>query len=92
MANAVVESNEQIAEGHRASAGPKLPAGPERLVEFLKETRQEMRKVVTPTRDQVQSTTLVVLVTVFIFAAYFALIDAGPGHWIDQMFIYLTKH
>ena len=34
-----------------------------------------MRKVVTPTRDEVQATTIVVIVTVFIFAAFFWLVD-----------------
>ena len=91
MANAVVESNEQIAEGHRTSAGPKLPAGPARLVEFLKETRQEMRKVVTPTRNEVQSTTIVVLITVFLFAAYFALVDLTLGSTLDKWMLHLTK-
>jgi len=33
--------------------------------------RSEMRKVVTPTRAEVQSTTTVVLAAVFLFAAYF---------------------
>jgi preprotein translocase subunit SecE len=83
---AVMESNE-------TSTGLQtVTTGPARLIEFLKDTRQEMRKVVTPTRDQVQSTTIVVLVTVFIFAAYFALIDAVAGKGIDKMFLYLTKH
>jgi len=34
-----------------------------------------MRKVVTPSRKEVQATTTVVLVTVFIFAAYFWVVD-----------------
>ena len=69
-----------------------VTAGPERLVEFLKETRQEMHKVVTPTRSEVRSTTIVVLVTVFIFAAYFELVDLIFGKGIDQLFLHLTKH
>jgi preprotein translocase subunit SecE len=42
---------------------------------FLTDVRAEMRKVVTPSRKEVQATTTVVLVTVFIFAGYFALVD-----------------
>jgi preprotein translocase subunit SecE len=42
---------------------------------FLSDVRGEMRKVVTPSRKEVQATTTVVLVTVFIFAGYFALVD-----------------
>jgi preprotein translocase subunit SecE len=42
---------------------------------FLSDVRAETRKVVTPSRKEVQATTTVVLVTVFIFAGYFALVD-----------------
>ena len=48
-------------------------------MEFLKDVRSEMRKVVSPSRAEVQSTTIVVLVTVFIFAAYFWVVDYI--HW-----------
>ena len=42
---------------------------------FLEDVRAEMRKVVTPSRKEVQATTTVVLVTVFIFAFYFWVVD-----------------
>ena len=42
---------------------------------FLTDVRAEMRKVVTPSRKEVQATTTVVLVTVFVFAAYFWVVD-----------------
>jgi preprotein translocase subunit SecE len=83
---AVVETNEEGTAVERATAGPQ------KLVEFLKDTRQEMSKVHTPTRGEVQSTTIVVIVTVFLFAAYFEAIDLVFGKAIDQMFIHLTKH
>ena len=51
-----------------------------------------MHKVVTPTRAEVQATTIVVVVTVFLFAAYFELVDVVIGRGIDQMFLHLTKH
>jgi preprotein translocase subunit SecE len=86
MANALVESSEQ------GTAVQRVASGPERLMEFLRDTRQEMRKVVTPTRAEVQSTTIVVVVTVFLFAGYFALIDFTFGRGIDKMFLYMTKH
>jgi preprotein translocase subunit SecE len=70
----------------------RVTAGPERLLLFLKDTREEMRKVHTPTRAQVQSTTIVVVVTVFLFAAYFELVDVVIGKGIDQMFLHLTRH
>jgi preprotein translocase subunit SecE len=42
---------------------------------FLSDVRNEMRKVVTPSRKEVQATTTVVLVTVFVFAFYFWIVD-----------------
>ena len=70
----------------------RVTAGPHRLVEFLKETRQEMHKVVTPTRTEVRNTTIIVLATVFLFAAYFELVDVIVGRGIDKMFLHLTGH
>lgn len=42
---------------------------------FLSDVRAEMRKVVTPTRKEVQATTTVVIVTVFVFGAFFFVVD-----------------
>jgi hypothetical protein len=33
-----------------------------------------------------------VVITVFMFAAYFSLVDAVVGKGIDQLFVYMTKH
>jgi len=82
---ALMETNEQDTAVQRAVSGPA------RLIEFLKETRAELRKVVTPTRNEVQSTTLVVLVTVFLFAAYFALVDLLLGNTLDKWMLHLSK-
>jgi preprotein translocase subunit SecE len=53
----------------------KVTAWPQRLKEYFGELRQEMSRVSWPNRKQVESTTLVVIVCVFAFAAYFALVD-----------------
>jgi len=42
---------------------------------FLEDVRAEMRKVVTPTWKEVQATTSVVIVTVFIFGFFFWVTD-----------------
>ena len=39
-----------------------------------------MRKVVTPSRAEVQSTTIVVIATVFVFALYFGIVDYLVQH------------
>jgi preprotein translocase subunit SecE len=43
--------------------------------DFLAETRSEMRKVSFPTRDEVVGTTIVVVITSFIFAVFLFLAD-----------------
>jgi preprotein translocase subunit SecE len=42
---------------------------------FLRDVRSEMRKVVTPTWKEVKSTTTVVIIAVFLFGAYFFVVD-----------------
>jgi preprotein translocase subunit SecE len=82
-----------IAVTEQPSTGlQQLKTQPARLAEFLREVRSEMRKVIWPSRTEVQSTTIVVLVTVFIFAAYFWLVDNIIGRAIEAMLHSLTKH
>ena len=42
---------------------------------FLSDVRAEMRKVVSPTWDEVRTTTFVVVITVFIFGVFFFAVD-----------------
>ena len=42
---------------------------------FLSEVRSEMRKVSFPSRDEVVGTTIVVIVTSFVFAVFLFLAD-----------------
>ena len=43
--------------------------------EFLSEVRSELRKCSFPTRDEVVGTTIVVIVTSFVFAVFLFLAD-----------------
>ena len=43
---------------------------------FLSDVRAEMRKVVTPSRKEVQSTTTVVIIAVGIFGLFFLVTDS----------------
>jgi preprotein translocase subunit SecE len=70
----------------------RLKSQPQRLVEFLKDVRSEMRKVVAPTRAEVQSTTTIVIVTVFIFAGYFALVDFVVGQGVTKFIQHFANH
>lgn len=51
--------------------------------DFLSETRAEMRKVSFPTRDEVVSTTIIVIVTSFIFAVFLWFADFLILHGYD---------
>ena len=68
-----------------------LKATPARLGSFLKDVRSEMRKVISPSRAEVQATTITVLVTVFVFAAYFWLVDTLIGSAITSLLHKLTQ-
>jgi preprotein translocase subunit SecE len=54
--------------------------------------RSEMRKVASPSREEVQATTITVIVTVFVFAAYFWLVDNIIGRGIEALLHKLTQH
>ncbi len=60
-----------------------------RAVDFLKDVRSEMRKVVTPSREEVRTTTTVVILTVFAFAAFFYVVDGVLGRTIQAMLHWL---
>ncbi len=57
--------------------------------DFLRDVRAEMRKVVTPSWKEVQSTTVVVIVSVFIFAGFFWVVDAVFGNAIHWLYAWL---
>ena len=49
-----------------------------------------MRKVTTPSRKEVQGTTTVVIITVFLFGLYFFIVDKIIGTGLDHLLKYLT--
>jgi preprotein translocase subunit SecE len=57
-----------------------------RTQRFLKDVRNEMRKVTTPSMKQVQATTMVVVITVFLFSLYFYGVDKIIGFFVDMIF------
>lgn len=69
----------------------QLQTAPARLGEFLKDVRVEMRKVVSPSRAEVQATTIVVIATVFVFALYFGIVDYLVQHAMDFLFKHTVK-
>ncbi|HEY0262957.1 MAG TPA: preprotein translocase subunit SecE [Granulicella sp.] len=70
----------------------RFKSQPERLMSFLRDVQSEMRKVIYPSRAEVQSMTIIVLVTVFVFSAYFWLVDSILGKGIEFILNKLTTH
>ena len=79
----------QPSQGRRASkVGPKsgskaapgflerVQSWPRRLRSYVDGLEREMRLVTWPSREQVQSTTVVVLFTVLVFAIFFFVVDS----------------
>jgi preprotein translocase subunit SecE len=58
---------------------------------YLSDIRSEMKRVTWPNRDRVQSTTLVVIVSVFIFATYFEVVDTVLQRTVLKVEQTLTK-
>jgi preprotein translocase subunit SecE len=46
-------------------------------LQFIRESREELRKVTWPDRDEVSSYTIVVVVTITIIAIFLWLVDTG---------------
>jgi preprotein translocase subunit SecE len=72
--------------------GEQMKAWPERIRTFYNDVRTEMRKVTAPSWKEVQATTTVVVITVFIFALYFAVIDYVIQHGVTALFDYFKAH
>jgi preprotein translocase subunit SecE len=72
------------------SLSGRVMAWPERIKTFYNDVRTEMRKVTTPSLKEVQATTAVVIITVFLFGLYFWAVDNTIGSGINYLFKYLT--
>ena len=59
---------------------------PVRFKNYIEELQTEMRRVTWPTAKQVRATTLVVIITVFAFAGYFAIVDFIVGRAVGKVF------
>jgi preprotein translocase subunit SecE len=63
----------------------------ESVRQYLGDIRSEMKRVTWPNRDQVQATTAVVIIAVFIFAVYFKVVDQIIQETIVRADQYLVK-
>jgi preprotein translocase subunit SecE len=58
---------------------------------YVNELKLEMRRVTWPNRKQVESTTAVVIFSVFVFAAYFAVVDSLLSRGVQAILSYFSK-
>jgi len=63
----------------------------ERTKDYVNELKLEMRRVTWPNRKQVQGTTAVVIFSVFLFAAYFEVVDSILQRGTAAIFKAFTK-
>jgi preprotein translocase subunit SecE len=59
--------------------------------DYVSELKLEMRRVTWPNRQQVEGTTAVVILSVFAFAAYFAVVDSLLAKGIKAVLEFFTK-
>ena len=69
-----------------------IKAWPQRAKSFYNDVRTEMKKVTTPSRKEVQGTTTVVIITVFLFGLYFWVVDLAITNSLERMLHYLSRH
>ncbi|MFN3326019.1 MAG: preprotein translocase subunit SecE [Bryobacteraceae bacterium] len=75
----------------KAGFGERLASWPSRTKNYFEDLKMEMRRVTWPSWKQVRATTTVVVVAVFMFAAYFAVVDLLLGRTINRIFDAFTK-
>ncbi len=65
-------------------------AWPQRTRSYIDELKTEMKRVTWPTWKSVRATTGVVIAAVFLFAAYFFVVDAAVNSVITRIINYFT--
>ena len=85
MATAQLQSGDQETFLQRASS---WPVG---VKNYFEELQAEMRRVTWPSWKQVRATTAVVIVAVFAFAAYFAVVDQVVNSIIQKLMNAFTR-
>ena len=81
-----VETKKMASSYATGSFGEKLKSWPDRIKSFYNDVRTETRKVTAPSLKEVRGTTAVVIITVFIFALYFGVIDFVIQHGVTALF------
>jgi preprotein translocase subunit SecE len=85
MATAQLQTGD---EGNFLQRAASWPVG---VKNYFEELQAEMRRVTWPSWKQVRATTLVVIVAVFAFAAYFAVVDEIFASLINKLMNAFTR-
>ncbi|MGP0073697.1 MAG: preprotein translocase subunit SecE [Bryobacteraceae bacterium] len=81
----------QIQEGDEGNFIQRASSWPIGVKNYFEELQTEMKRVTWPSWKQVRATTIVVIIAVFAFAAYFAVIDEVFLNLINKLFNAFTK-
>jgi preprotein translocase subunit SecE len=81
----------QTQEGDQGNFIQRASSWPVEIKNYFEELQTEMKRVTWPSWKQVRATTLVVIIAVFAFAAYFAVIDEVFLSLINKLFNAFTK-
>ena len=80
-----------VPEGESGNFLQRASSWPVGVKNYFEELQAEMRRVTWPSWKQVRGTTIVVIIAVFAFAAYFAVIDQIFLSLINKLFNAFTK-
>jgi len=69
-----------------------LRSWPERIRTFYNDVRTEMKKVTSPSLKEVQGTTTVVIITVFLLRCIFFLVDLAISNSLERGLHYFSRH
>jgi preprotein translocase subunit SecE len=81
----------QAPENEGGSFLERASTWPVGIKNYFEEIQAEMRRVTWPSWKQVRATTIVVIIAVFAFAAYFAVIDQIFASIINKLMNAFTK-
>ena len=81
----------QLQEGESGNFIQRASSWPIGVKNYFEELQAEMRRVTWPSWKQVRATTLVVIVAVFAFAAYFAVVDEIVANLINKLMTTFTR-
>jgi preprotein translocase subunit SecE len=58
----------------------------QRLVKFIKEVRNELRRVSWPSRDEIRGSTAIVILIVLVLAVFIGLVDRALSYLVSIIF------